>query len=167
MQDEFDIRYTEKADEQALLSWFSEEGELFHYPISEKREIAPFTRNWVAFSRFRAGLTAVSSQGTPLGMATLYLMPYRKLAHKTLFYVMVDPSFRRKGIGFSLVKNIVHLAQTKFSLESVYCEVFEGSCILPLLHQQSFSCFVEQNRYLKWGERYYKRYLLEKCFVGK
>ena len=53
------------------------------------------------------------------GIATLFLMPYKKVSHISMLYLIVDPKYQRKGVGSSLLKNIMHYAK-KFKLESIH-----------------------------------------------
>lgn len=161
--DKYDIRYTELEDQSVLENWLKNPEDRFFYPISSEEEIPFFAKNWVGFSRFKASLSA-TFEGKVIGLATLYLMPYRKLAHQAMFYMMVDPSMRKKGVGSSLLKNLMHLAKTRFFLESLQCEIFEGSPLLFLLEKEGFSSFALQEKYIKKNDLYYHRNLLEVMF---
>ncbi len=115
----------------------------------------------VGFSRFKASLTGIYEK-TPIAIATLYLMPYQKLAHHAMFYILVDPRYRRKGIGRSMLKNLAHLAKTRFALEHIHCEVFSGSPLLFLLEKEGFTRFITQENYVKQDDKYLARTLWRK-----
>lgn len=160
---DFDIRYSDLSDAELLLSGLACPKNRFHYPITEEDEVESFVKNWIGFSKFKASLTATVEEKA-VGVGTLYLMPYRKIAHHALFYVFVEDLFRRRGIGSSLVKNLLHLAKTRFGLRSLHCEVFEGSSLLSILEKQQFLEFACQERYIKIDRRYYNRHLWEHFF---
>ena len=111
----FDIRYTANADEPFLREWILVPQMRKWYPPSSNADVEGFVRNWIGFARFKCSLTAVYNN-EPVGVATIFLMPYIKVAHLSMLYIAVDPRFQRKGIGASLVKNILNLAKTKFSI---------------------------------------------------
>jgi ribosomal protein S18 acetylase RimI-like enzyme len=94
-------------------------------------------------------------------MATLFLMPYRKISHHALFKVVVDPKFQRQGIGSSLLKNLKHLAKNYFRLELIHIEVFEGNPLISVLKKSGFHEFARQENYFKDGGQYYARLLYE------
>jgi putative acetyltransferase len=77
---------------------------------------------------------------------------------------MVDPDHRRKGIGTSMVRNLLHLAKTRFKLESVHVEVYEPSALIPLLIKLGFEQFVRQENYSIVNQEPRARLLWEHSF---
>ena len=160
--DEIDIRYTSLEDGKYLEKWLSNKEDLKWYPANEK-EAKGFGRNWIGFARYKCSLTA-TIKDEPCGIITLYLMPFKKTAHLSMFYMIVSEKHRRKGVGESLVKNMMNLAEKYFSLESVYAEVFEGSPIIPLLEKLKFSSFAKQDHFVKESGKYLARVHYEYVF---
>ena len=145
---EYDIRYTTMADEPALRGWLLDESMRYWYPPSSASDAEAFVRNWIGFSRYNCSLTAVYKE-MPVGVATLYLMLYIKVAHLCMMYMAVDPKWQRQGIGSSLLKNLIHLAKTRFTrLESMHVEVFDGAPIIELLKRQGFNRIIRQEEYV-------------------
>ena len=160
----FDIRYSELEDLSLLEAWFSDPSSCNEYPFSfEERGDA--LKNWIGFSRFRASLTG-TLENKPCAIATLFLMPYKKVMHHCGFYLIVDPAHRRKGIGISMLRNILNLAKTRFSCEAVHAEIFEGTHLRPLLEKLDFQVFAVQENYLKLDGCSRARILLEHFFDG-
>ena len=91
-------------------------------------------------------------------------MPYRKVAHLSLFYIIVDKEYRRKGIGTSLIKNLKNLAQKYFRLEGIHGEIYAGSPIIPLLEKENFTPIFTQEKFVKIGEKYLSRTVYEHIF---
>lgn len=160
---EFDIRYTYVTDTPYLRAWLQNPDVQKWFPVSEEREIEDAIQCWIGFSRYSSSLTATIN-GTPCGIGTLFLMPYRKVAHHCLFKLVVDPKFQRRGIGSSLLKNLKHLAKNYFHLDLVHIEVFEGNPVIYLLKKQDFHEFARQEGYVKDKDRYLSRILYE-CFL--
>jgi RimJ/RimL family protein N-acetyltransferase len=156
----FDIRYTYLTDTPHLREWLLTPGMLHWFPMSEEKEIEDAIQCWMGFSRYSSSLTATIND-VPCGIGTLFLMPYRKVAHHCLFKIIVDPKFQRKGIGSALIKNLKHLAKNYFHLELMHIEVFEGNPMLSLLKKFDFHEFGRQEKYVKEGDKYFSRILME------
>lgn len=160
----YDIRYSTMEDLSFLSEWFSDPAACDAYPFGfAEREDA--LKNWIGFSKFKASLTGVID-GVPCAVGTLFLMPYRKVAHHCSFYLIVDPAHRRKGIGTSMVRNLLHLAKTRFRLESVHVEVYEPSLLLPILEKLKFTLFTRQENFVKIEDSGRARLVLEHFFSG-
>lgn len=157
---QFDIRYTHMNDLPYMREWIMQPGVMHHFPMSNEKEVEDALQCWIGFCRYSCSLTAVIND-VPCGVATLFLMPYRKVAHHCLFKLVVDPKFQRKGIGASLVKNLKHLAKNYFRLELIHIEVFEGNPLIALLEKQGFKEFARQEKFVKENGVYRARLLLE------
>lgn len=160
-QSEIDIRYTTLEELPYLRQWLKYEGMHHFFPASDGDELENFARIWIGFCRYSASLTAMVD-GKPVGVATLYLMPYRKVAHHCLFQIIVDPEHQRKGVGFDLMRNLKHLAQNYFRLEILHAEVLdENPRMIGLLKKVGFTQFARQEKYVKEGDLYFPRILME------
>lgn len=159
---EHDFRYTTLEDMPFLRECLSKPGMLHWFPMAEGREaeIENAIQCWIGFCRYSCSLTALI-EGVPCAIGTLFLMPYRKIAHHCLFKLVVAPEYQRRGIGTSLVKNLKHLAKTYFRLELIHIEVFEGNPLISILEKNGFRVFAEQEKYVKEGDKYFKRILFE------
>lgn len=155
---EYDVRYSNMTDMPYLRSWLSDPKIMQWYPPSDERELENFVQVWMGFCRFSASLTATFEK-MPIAMGTLFLMPYRKVAHHCMFQLIVDPNFQKKGIGFSLLKNLKHLAKSYFRLEIMHTEVFESCPICFLFQKSNFRQFGRQENYVKENGKYLARLL--------
>jgi len=160
----YDIRYTTMDDLPVLQGWFADPIERRPFPFETDAEMEEVLKNWVGFSRYKAALTATLSD-EPCAMGTLLLMPYRKVAHHASFYLIVSPQHRRKGIGTSMVRNLLHLAKSRFSLESVSVEVYEPNPLLSILTKLRFELFARQENFIHIDGHPHARVLMEHFFV--
>ncbi len=158
--DEWDIRYSRLEDEKFLLQWLQEPDNLQWFPMKTQKEIKQTARNWIGFAKFNGSLTATINN-KPCGIVTLFFMPYRKVAHQSSFYLLVDKKYRNKGVGFSLLKNLINLSKNYFRLESLQAEIYEGCPIENLLKTFGFTSFAYQEKFIKDEKGYKARNLLE------
>jgi RimJ/RimL family protein N-acetyltransferase len=144
---EFDIRFSEFDDLAYLSSWLSmpEGCDPFPFSMDEKEEAL---RNWMGFSKYKSSLTGLWN-GVPCAVGTLFLMPYLKVAHRCSFYLVVDPDYRRKGIGTAMVRNLMHLGKNRFRLDSLHAELFLPSPLESVLDRLGFQSFAKQEGFVK------------------
>jgi RimJ/RimL family protein N-acetyltransferase len=145
---DLDIRYTYVTDTPYLRDWLNNPEVQSWFPVSEEREIEDAIQCWMGFSRYSSSLTA-TLHGVPVGIGTLFLMPYRKVAHHCIFKLVVDSKHQHKGIGTALLKNLKHLAKNYFHLDLIHIEVFEGNPFIHLLKKFDFHEFARQERFIK------------------
>jgi len=161
---DYDIRYSQPEDLEVLQNWFSDLEERKPFPFETDEETAMALKNWIGFAKYKASLTAVVGE-KPCGVGTLFLMPYRKVAHHCSFYLIVDPKMRRRGIGTSLMRNLIHLAQTRFRLESMHVEFIEPSGLSTLLQKLGFVEFARQENFMKIDGQGRTRVLMEHFYT--
>ncbi len=160
-----EIRYTKIFDTPYLREWISEPNILENFPCSVGQELDNAIRAWMSFTRIHSSLTATLN-GKPIGIGTIFIMPYRKVAHHCQFKLIVDPKCQRKKVGTTLLRNLKHLAQNYFKLEIMLIEVFEGNSITSLLEKEGFIQYARQENYVKEGKKYRAR-LLYKTYLKK
>jgi len=114
-----EIRYTELTDGKYLKEWLQEPGVLRWFPMYDEVEIDDAVGRWVGFSRYKCSLSAVMN-GVPCGLATLYLQPYKKLAHQCEFGIIIGGNFRGQGVGSELLQSLIHLAKERFGIDATF-----------------------------------------------
>ncbi|MCH9617479.1 MAG: hypothetical protein SP4CHLAM5_05230 [Chlamydiia bacterium] len=162
---EYDIRFSYYTDEAFLKQTLSDEQVRKWYPPSTDSDVAIFVRNWAGFARYKCSLTA-TYKGKAIGMATIFLMPYVKVSHLAMVYVVVENDFQNKGVGESLIKNINHLGKKNFNLESIHMEVFEGSAIEHLLPKMGYKELFTQENFVEFPEGMRSRKIYEVDLTG-
>jgi GNAT superfamily N-acetyltransferase len=158
-----EIRFSEPDDLAFLNKCFADEGVCDDFPFGIP-EMEDALKNWIGFAKFKASLTG-TLQNVPCAIGTLFLMPYKKVAHHCSFYLIVDPEHRRKGIGITMVRNLLHLAKTRFRLESVHVELYEPSPLFPLLQKLEFVEFARQENFVHIDGCHRPRILMEHFFT--
>lgn len=161
MIEDVQVRYSETEDAPTLKEWLREPGILKWFPMKTENEIEDAVRHWIGFARFQCSLTA-TYQGKPIGMTTLYLMPYQKVAHQCLFSIIVAPDFRGRGVGTLLLNNLIHLAKEQFKLEYLYLEVYEGNPAIGLYRKFGFQEVGAQPHFIKDEGQYLSKIIMER-----
>jgi GNAT superfamily N-acetyltransferase len=142
------IRFTEIADGKFLKEWLEDDGVNRWFPMYDAPEIEDAVQRWVGFSRYRCSLTAVIDS-VPKGIATLYLQPYRKLAHQCEFGIIVAPDARNQGIGNFLLEQLEKLAKDTFKIELIHLQVYQDNPAKHLYERRGYKTFGDQSKWIK------------------
>ncbi len=151
-----EMRYTRPMDAGYLKEWITNPKVASRMSTSDEAEVDLAVKSWMFFSRFQCSLTATVNH-VPCGIATLFLMPYKKVKHHSPLKLCIDPKHWREGIGGSLIKNIKHLALTYFDLDAIHIELFGDNPLIEILKKFDFHEFVKQEKYVKTEEGYQSR----------
>lgn len=144
----FDIRYTVMDDARYLKEWLMDPTVSRWFPMLDEPEIEDATQRWIGFSRYRCSLTATQDD-VPCGITTLYLQPYKKLAHQCEFGIIVGPQYRNKGVGGHLINNLCHLARHTFKIELLHLQVYSNNPAIRLYSRFGFKEFGRQDHWIK------------------
>lgn len=156
-----ELRYTALDDAPFLKKWLLEPGVLKAFPMADEVEVEDSVKHWISFSKYKCSLTA-TVHGEPVGIATLCLMPYRKLAHQCLVSIMVTEKMRNKGVGTQLINNLIHLGRNYFGLEVLYLEVYEGNPAISLYRRFGFKEIGNQRHFMKENGEYIGKIIMER-----
>lgn len=149
-----DIRYTDLSEGRYLKEWLSEPSVGRWFPITDAVEVEDAVHRWIGFSRYKCSLTAFKD-GQPCGIATLYLQPYRKLAHQCEFGIIVGGGYRGQGIGTELLRNLMHLAKEQFRIELLHLQVYQDNPAIHLYERMGFTEFGRQDKWIKESDGTY------------
>lgn len=156
-----EIRYTLPEDAKYLKVWLMEPSVMRWFPMEDEVEIDDAVMRWIAFHRYKCSLT-ILKDGVPCGIATLYLQPYRKLAHQCEFGIIVGTGYRNMGIGTYLMSSIMHLAKEKFKIELLHLQVYAENPAMNIYKRFGFKEFGRQNSWIKEKDRYVGRVFMER-----
>ncbi len=143
-----EIRYTEVEDAPYLKKWLQDDTIQRWFPMHDELEIDDAVNRWIGFYRYRCSLTAVH-KGKPVGIITLYLQPYKKLAHQAEFGIIVSPEHRGQMIGSELLNNLIHLAKKNFKIELLHLQVYQDNPAISLYKRFGFKEFGRQTHWIK------------------
>lgn len=143
-----DIRYTEPDDAPHLKRWLLDPEISRWFPMADEVEIDDAVNRWIGFYRYRCSLTALKD-GLPVGLTTLYLQPYKKLAHQCEMGIIVAPEYRGQKVGSELLMNAMHLGKSKFQIELLHLQVYEGNPAERLYKRFGFVEFGKQSGWIK------------------
>ncbi len=161
-QEAITIRFAQDGDQELLVQWLLQPNILQWFPLNDLREIEDAARIWMSYSSQKGVLTALWN-GEPCGIATLYLHPFRKLAHQALFAIIVDEAFRGKGVGKRLLLDLEKLAKERFSIELLHLEVYDGNPAVRLYERLGFVQYGHQKRFIKEPDgRYLGKIMMQK-----
>ncbi len=155
------VRYTENEDAKYLKAWLMEPSTLQWFPMQDEIEIDDAVMRWIAFYRYKCSLT-ILKDGVPCGLATLYLQPYRNLAHQCEFGIIIGEQYRNQGIGSYLLNSVMHLAKEKFKIELIHLQVCAGNPAIKLYQRFGFKEFGRQDSWMKEKEGYVGRVFMER-----
>jgi len=147
-ESELEIRYSDLSDGRYLKQWLLEPSIGRWFPLADESEIDDAVPRWIGYSRYHGSLTAVKD-GVVCGIATLYLQPYRKLAHQCELGIIVADGYRGKGIGADLMKNLCHLAKTQFNIELLHLQVYIENPAVRFYERFGFTEFGRQKNWIK------------------
>mgnify|MGYP000443924691 CR=1 FL=1 len=159
-----EIRYTELSDGRYLKQWLLDPSVRHAFPMCDEIEVDDATHRWIGFCRYRCSLTAVRD-GKPIGLTTLYLQPYRKIAHQCEFGIIVAPEERGHGIGSLLLTSLMTLAKETFKIELLHLQVYIDNPAIKLYERLGFKEFGRQPGWIKeldgsyTGRIFMERYL--------
>lgn len=147
-KDEIEVRYTDLSDGKYLKQWLMDREVSRWFPMADEVEIEDAVQRWIGFSRYKCSLTAVKN-GVPVGLTTLYLQPYKKLAHQCEFGIIVSNEHRGQGVGTVLLNNLIHLAKDTFRIELLHLQVYAENPAMRLYKRFGFKEFGRQNHWIK------------------
>lgn len=146
--DQYEIRYTSIDDVYFLRKWILDPTMNSHFAPKTEQEVFFFTKYWMSAMNKKSAITA-TFKGKPVGMGVLYLMFYQKLMHSAHSSIIVSPEYQRRGIGQSLLKNMMHLGKTYLNLELMQMEIYGETPIYKLLCKLGFEEVFRQEDFLK------------------
>jgi len=142
------VRVSEEQDAPYLHKWLMDPVVLQWFPLDNDREVEDAVRIWMSYKEMGCAYTGCV-EGTPCGMAVLYLHRYKKLLHQSLFAIIVEEKYRGQGVGTKIFERLRADAKEKFHLEILHLEVYAGNPAKNLYDRLGFVEYGRQNHFLK------------------
>lgn len=156
------IRETVPEDAIYLTRWLMHPDALQYFPMSDPREVEQAVQFWIDYYKQGAALTALL-EGEPVGTAVLNLQPYEKFSHQCILSIIVDENHRNKGIGTTLLKELMELGKKK-GIEILHLEVYGGSPAISLYKRFGFEEFGCQEHFVKEPDgKYRSKIYMQRC----
>lgn len=157
-----EVRLTEEADGKYLREWLLHPSVNRWFPMCTEAEVDDAVQRWIIFHKYKCSVTAVL-HGVPCGIATLYLQPYKKLAHQCEFGIIVGHEFRDQQIGGVLLESLEKLARENFGIEVIHLQVYAENPAMRLYKRKGYREFGRQTHFIKEGdETFVGRVFMEK-----
>jgi RimJ/RimL family protein N-acetyltransferase len=148
-------------DTAYLAKWLADPSVLRWFPMTNEKEVADSIRIWTSYIMMNAAVTA-EWESVPCGMANLYIQPFKKYAHQCLFSIVVDEKYRNKGVGTAMIQELIRLGKSKFGIEILHLEVYDGNPAINLYKRLGFVEYGRHPRFLKSGDEYIDKVMMEK-----
>lgn len=155
------VRLSKEEEAPLVAQWIAEPDVLRWFPMHDQREIDDAVRIWAGYTRMQASFTA-DYEGVPAGMAVLYLQTFKRLAHQSLFAIIVDAKYRNLGIGKALIEHFEKAARDQFNIEILHLEVYEGNPAIHLYERMGFKEYGRHPRFIKDNGKYIGKILMQK-----
>lgn len=157
------LRESLMTDAELMAQWFCRDDVRYFFPMVNELEAKDAALRWVSFCRYNASVSA-EVDGQFVGIATLYLQPYKRLMHNCEMGIIVSPEMRGRGIGSQLMSAIIEKAKTVFKIEVLHLQVHPQNPAVKLYERFGFKRFGLQERWIKADEpgQYHGRALMEK-----
>lgn len=144
-----------------IKEWLNDPVIIRWFPLHDEREIDDTIRIWESFQKMGASLSAYI-EGKVVGITQLYLQAFEKLAHQCLFWILVHPDFRGKGIGGKLLDELEILAKEKFGIKILHLEVYESNPAIHLYERKGFVRYGLHKHFIKEPTEYIDKIMMEK-----
>lgn len=156
-----EIRFTEPGDGKYLKEWLMEPETGCWFPMDDEKEIDDAVMRWIIFYKYGCSYT-ILKDGIPCGIATLYLQPYRKLAHQCEFGIIVGKNYRSQGVGSLLLSSLMKLARDRFKIELLHLQVYGGNPAIEFYKRFGFTEFGCQRSWIKEKDHFAARVFMER-----
>ncbi len=155
------VRVSEIEDIPYLTTWLNDPSVLRWFPMADAREVEDSVRIWTGYIRLKSALT-ICVDGTPVGMANLYIAPFQKLTHQSLFSIMIDERYRGQGLGTILMEKLMKFAKEEHKIELLHLEVYDKNPAIGLYKKMGFKEYGRHPHFIKLDSEYVDKVLMQK-----
>jgi len=160
--DTMTLRLITKEDVPIVVSWLQESKIAPFLQVELEKEVHDFAMMLCEYGEKKSGF--ILEKGTiPIGMAVLQLLPFVKLIHHCVLFMLIDLEYQKRGFGTYLLSEIEKKAKEDFKLERIELELFDNP-YQSWFEKKGYLAFVKQEFYLNVGGQFRHRILLKKEF---
>lgn len=156
-----DVRAAVLEDVPYLSAWLNDPSVLRWFPMANAREVEDSVHIWTGYIRLKSALT-LCLDGKPVGMANLYISPFQKLKHQSLFSIMIDKDHRGQGLGTILLENLIRFAKEEHNIEVLHLEVYDGNPAIGLYKKMGFKEYGRHPLFIKLEDGYVDKVLMQR-----
>ncbi len=158
----FSLRLSEPEDIEYPKKWLEDREILRFFPMSDTEEIEDAMRIWKDYILHKkSSLTALCGKEV-IGMSLLYVSPWKKLQHQSLFVIIISPEWRGKGVGQKLLLALMDMAKEKFHIHILHLEVYEDNPAVEFYKKLGFVAYGKHPHFLKQEGKYIDKLLMQK-----
>lgn len=149
-----EVRVSTLDDIPYLSSWLNDPSVLRWFPMIDAREVEDSVRIWTGYIRLKSALT-ICLDARAVGMANLYISPFKKLSHQCLFSIMIDESLRGQGFGTMLMEHLIEFAKKEHKIEILHLEVYDKNPAIGLYKKMGFKEYGRHPKFIKLDKDQY------------
>lgn len=155
------IRHANLDDAPLLKKFLMDPKILRWFPMQGEAEVDDSVRIWMSYTKLKAGFVA-ENEGQPVGFANLYIQPFGKLRHQSLFSILVREDCRGKGVGTALLSHLMKEAKEEHGIEILHLEVYDGNPAQKLYAKLGFEVYGRHERFIKIGNEYIDKIFMQR-----
>lgn len=160
-KDELTIRVAEEEDKAYLIQFLLEPGVLTYFPMCDQREVEDAVRISMSYIDYQSAYTA-EYQGQICGNMVLYLSPFSKTKHQSLFMIVISEAFRNRNIGTHMLEYLCKAAYEDHGIELLHLEVYEDNPARRLYERNGFVEYGRHPHFLKGPDGFRTKILMQK-----
>ncbi|MCF7806316.1 MAG: GNAT family N-acetyltransferase [Simkaniaceae bacterium] len=161
IEDKVQMRLSENDDLPFLISFLMQPGVLPYFPMCDHREVEDAARITISYRDVGSVYTA-EYEGKICGFVILYVSPFSKLKHQSLFMIIVSEKFRNLGIGSYMLDYLEKVAKEDHQIEMIHLEVYEDNPARRLYSRKGYVEYGRHPKFLKESDGYRDKILMQK-----
>jgi ribosomal protein S18 acetylase RimI-like enzyme len=140
------MRFATDEDISFVVEWLKDESLAPFLQVEMEKEIKDLAHMVCDYGKKECALILEDHQ-VPMGIAALQMLPFKKIHHHCLLFLLIDPKQREKGFGKKLLNEIEQIGKKQLHLEFIECELYENPSI-GWFEKQGYRQTIRQENFL-------------------